>query len=146
MNRQKIMKWALPALLLSAMTFEIMPGSVSHSADLAAGEEILWNFFSLPTQGMATSCLMLAGVLTLATAVLALVATFLTKKNLYRLVGYGSLGSAALASVPYLAAAEKALFPNVVVILILTCSWLLAMLLDKQKEDNKKEKITGRRL
>ena len=146
MNRQKIMKWALPALLLSAMTFEIMPGSVSHSADLAAGEEILWNFFSMPTQGMATSCLMLAGVLTLATAVLALVATFLTKKNLYRLVGYCSLGSAALASVPYIVAAEELLFPNVVILLILTCSWLLALFLDKHKENEKEEKFTGRRL
>ena len=28
MNKQKIMKWALPGLLMSAVTFELMPGNV----------------------------------------------------------------------------------------------------------------------
>ena len=146
MNKYKILKWALPAILLSAMTFEIMPGSVSHSGDLTADPEMLWNFFSLPVQGMATSCLGLAGVLTLATMVLALVVTIFKKKNLYRLVSYCSLGAAALASVPYMAAGEIKLFPNVVIILILTCSWLLALFLDKQKDDQEEKKLKGRRL
>ena len=41
MNKQKILKWSLPALVMSAMTFELLPGSVIYYAkDMSAIE--LW--------------------------------------------------------------------------------------------------------
>ena len=148
MNKQKIMKWALPALLLSALTFELMPGSVAyHAKDVATVPEAAWNFFSLPVEGMAASCLMLAGAATIIAMVLALVALCFKKNDLNKLIGWCSLAAGALASVPYMVATEEELLqPNVVVLLILMACWLLAVALDKKKDAEEKAEPKGRRL
>ncbi len=148
MNKQKIMKWALPALLMSGFFFEIMPGSVTYYAKEAVTiPEAAWNFFTSPVQGMAASCLILAGVATIIAMVLALVALCFKKNDLYKLIGWCSLAAGAFAAVPYMVATEEELLqPNVVVLLILMACWLLAMALDKKKEASGEEKMTGRRL
>ena len=134
MNKQKVMKWALPALLMSAMTFEIMPGSISYfTNDGSAIPEGTWNFFSIPVEGMATSCLALTGALTLVAMLLALVAACFKKQNLYNMTGWCCLGAAAFAAAPYIAKPEGGvMMPNVIVLIILTVSWLLAMAMHKQ--------------
>ena len=136
MNKQKIMKWALPALLMSALTFELMPGSVNYFAKgVATLPETAWNFFQLPTEGMAASCLTLAGAVTFLAMVLALVALCFKKKNMYKLISWCSLGAGSLASIPYLTGtAEELLQPNVVILLILVAAWLLALALSKKNE------------
>ena len=136
MNKQKVMKWALPALLMSALTFELMPGSVNYYAKgVATLPETAWNFFNLPTQDMAASCLILAGTVTLIAMVLALVALCFKKKDMYKLISWCSLAAGSLAAVPYIVAtAEELLQPNVVVLLILVAAWLLALALSKKNE------------
>lgn len=148
MNKQKIMKWALPALLMSAMTFEIMPGSVQYYAkDPAKALEGAWTFFTPPVEGMAGSCLPLAGVVTFAAMVLALVAACFKKGNLYKTVGWCCLGGGALSAMPYIQpVADAVVQPNVAVMLILLVCWLLAMHMDKKKAEMEGEEITGRRL
>lgn len=148
MNTQKIMKWALPALLMSGLFFEIMPGSVSyHAKNVVTIPEKAWSFFAPPTEGMAASCLIFAGVATAIAMVLALVALCFKKKDLYKLTGWCSLAAGAFAAVPYMVATEEELLqPNVVVLLILMACWLLAMALDKKKDENEKAEPKGRRL
>lgn len=148
MEKQKIMKWALPALLMSAMTFELMPGSVKcYTNDAAsATEAAAYNFFTVVSDSVGASCLPIAGVLTFVTMVLALIAACLKKRGLYKLICWCSLGTGALAAVPYVVATEETMLqPNVIIILILTGCWLLAMALEKSKDQQ--EKIQqGRRL
>ena len=150
MNKQKITKLALPALLMSAMTFELMPGSVRYYG-LKDGEliskEQLFNFFTVATETTSAACLPIAGLATFAAIVLALVALCFKKNDLYKATGWCSLASGALAAVPYMTqTAGVTLMPNVMVILILTVCWLLAMHLDKKKEAKEETKTTGRRL
>jgi di/tricarboxylate transporter len=127
MNKQKIMKWALPALLMSAMTFEIMPGSVQYyTKNSAMAPEGTWTFFAPPVEGMAGSCLTLAGVVTFVAMVLALVAACFKKANLYKTVGWCCLGGGALSAMPYIQpVADAVVQPNVAVMLILLVCWLL---------------------
>jgi uncharacterized membrane protein len=148
MNKQKIMKWALPALLMSAMTFEIMPGSVQYyTKNSAMAPEGTWTFFAPPVEGMAGSCLTLAGVVTFVAMVLALVAACFKKANLYKTVGWCCLGGGALSAMPYIQpVADAVVQPNVAVMLILLVCWLLAMYMDKKKAETEGEKVTGRRL
>ena len=104
MNKLKFIKWALPGLLLSCVLFETMPGSVGYfSKDLVTiPEGTVWNFFSPPVEGLAGSCLLLAGVVTIAAFVLAVAAACLHKDKLYNLISWCSLGAGALASAPYM--------------------------------------------
>ena len=134
MKTQKIKKFALPALLMSAMTFLLLPGSVVYRTNTSE-DVVAANFFTPPVEGLAGSCLILAGMVTFLAMLLALVALCFKKNNLYKLTGWCSLGAAALASEPYMeATAESFLQPNVVIILLLTGAWLLAMHLNKQKD------------
>ena len=82
MNKQRIMKWALPALLMSALFFELMPGSVQYYAkDVAVIPEGTWNFFAVPVEGTAASCLPIAGIATLVAVILAVVALCFKKNS-----------------------------------------------------------------
>ena len=148
MKKQRIMKWALPALLMSGLVFELMPGSVGYYAKgVATIPEAAWSFFSPPVEGMAASCLMLAGVATIAAMVLALVALCFKKGDLYKLTAWCSLAAGSLTAIPYIVATEEELLqPNVVVLLILVTCWLLAMALDKKKDAPEKAESKGRRL
>lgn len=149
MKKQQIMKWALPALLMSVMTFELMPGSVKVFAkDLAATPEFVgYNFFTVESETMAASCLPIAGVVTFAALVLALVAACFKKAGLYKIICWGSLAAGALAAVPYVAASETEFIqPNVMVILLLTGCWLLTLALDKAKDKLTMQQYQGRRL
>lgn len=148
MNKQKIMKWALPALLMSAMTFELMPGSVGYYAKdmVTAPEGGAWNFFNTPVEGMVGSCLILCGIVTFAAMVIAIAAACMKKKGLYRTIGWCSLGAGALAAVPYLTnTADVFVQPNVMVLLLLLACWLMAMSLDKKNAEEGK-KPQGKRL
>lgn len=148
MNKQRIMKWALPALLMSALFFELMPGSVQYYAkDVAVIPEGTWNFFAVPVEGTAASCLPIAGIATLVAVILAVVALCFKKNNLYRLTGWCAVAAGAFAAVPYMVATEEELMqPNVVVLLLLVVCWLLAMALDKKKDAPEKAEPKGRRL
>ena len=148
MKKYIILKWSLPALVMSAMTFELMPGSVNYYAKgVATLPETAWNFFQLPTEGMAASCLTLAGAVTFLAMVLALVALCFKKKNMYKLISWCSLGAGSLASVPYLTGtAEELLQPNVVILLLLLGAWLVAMALDKKKDAKDEKRPAGRHL
>ena len=149
MNKQKIMKWALPALLMSAMTFELMPGSVGfYTKDtVAAPEGTTYNFFTPPVQGTVGSCLILCGVVTFVAMVIAIAAACMKKKGLYRTIGWCSLGAGALAAAPYITnTADAFVQPNVIVFILLLACWLMAMSLDKKKDEQEGEKPKGRRL
>jgi len=148
MNKQKIMKWALPALLMSAMTFELMPGSVGYFGKdmVTAPEGGAWNFFNTPVEGMVGSCLILCGIVTFAAMVMAIVAACMKKQGLYRAIGWFSLGAGALGAVPYLDnTADVFVQPNVMVLLLLLACWLIAMSLDKKNAEEGK-KPQGKRL
>lgn len=147
MKKTNWMKWALPALLMSAVTFEMLPGSVQYYAkDFVAAPEAAWNFFSPPVQSTAASCLSVAGVVTLVALVLALVSACF-QKRLYQVTGWCALAAATLAAVPYMTATEEELLqPNVVVLLVLMASWLLALALDKKKDAQDQPESKGRRL
>lgn len=149
MNKQKVMKWGLPALLMSAMTFELMPGSVGYYTKelITTPEGKNWNFFAPPVEGTVGSCLILCGVVTFVAMVLAIVAACMKKKGLYRPVGWCSLGAGALAAAPYLVnTADAFVQPNVVVFILLLACWLMAMYLDKDKSEEENTKPLGRRL
>ena len=148
MSKEKIIKWALPALLLSCLTFELLPGSVNYYVN---NELVLsdapWNFFNLPNEGMASSCLVIAGMLTIVTIFMAMVAVCFHKKGLYRIIGWCSLAGGAFAAGPYMVAAEgKLLQPNVMVMLLLLGCWLLARHQDKHKDDETTGQPKGKRL
>ena len=148
MKKQKIMKWALPALLMSAMTFELMPGSVLYFAKdlVATPESVGYNFFTVEAESVAASCLPIAGVVTFGMLVLALVAACFKKDGLYKLISWGSLAAAALAAAPYFTVSENEFVqPNAMTILILTACWILTVVIDKQKK-SVKEEYKGRRL
>lgn len=148
MKNLKFVKWALPALLMSAMILTFMPGSVQYYAkDPAMIPEGSWNFFTAPVEGMAASCLVLAGTATLTTMLLAVIALCFKKNHLYKLIGWCSLVAGSFAAVPYMVATEEELVqPNVVVLLILLCAWLMAMYLDKKKDLQEKTEYKGPRL
>ena len=142
--KKKLMKWALPALLMSALTFEIMPGSVACYGSTAP--EGTWNFFTLPVEGTAAACLVLAAAATFVAMVLALVAVCFKKDKLYILTGWCSLGGATLASMPYMSgSAELFVQPNVVVLLILIVCWLLAMSEEKKSGSQEESRPALRR-
>lgn len=88
MKTKKALKWALVALLMSAMTFELLPGSVKYyeKASAAVSEATAYNFFTAQIVSTATACLPLAGVLTFILLVLALVAACFPKKGLYKIL------------------------------------------------------------
>lgn len=148
MKKQKIMKWALPALLMSAMTFELLPGSVKvFTKELVTSPESAgWNFFTVEAETVAASCLPVAGMVTMVTMILALVCACFKKASFYKTVAWCSLAAGALTAVPYIAASETEFIqPNVIVMLILIGCWLLAVSLDKNK-DKAEEEYQGRRL
>ena len=135
MNKQKFMKWALPGLLMSGVLFETMPGSVGYfSKDLVTiPEGAVWNFFSPPVEGLVGSCLMLAGVATVAAFVLALVEACFHKNKFYNLISWCSLGAGALASSSYfVGTGDEIVQPNVVILVILLACWLLTLSLKKK--------------
>lgn len=148
MNKQKFMKWALPALLMSAMTFELMPGSVGYYTKelITTPEHKGWNFFDPPVDGTVGSCLMLCAAVTFLAMVMAIAAACMHKKGLYRAIGWCSLGAGALAAAPYLTnTADVFVQPNVIVLILLLACWLMAMSMDKKKDAQEAEK-PGRRL
>lgn len=146
MKKQTILKWALPALLASAMSFELIPGSVRcYAADQVAAPETVYNFFTLGMDSTGAACLPIAGMLTMVALLLSLVALFL-KKRIYRLIGWLTLAGGAFCAVPYVAAtAQELIQPNVVVLFLLCLCWGLAMYLDKQKAAVEEPPV-GRRL
>lgn len=147
MKAQKALKWFLVALLMSAMTFELLPGSVQYYAKGATTETAAYNFFTVEMQSVAASCLPIAGIATFVLLILGLVAACFKKVGLYKIVRWGSLGTAALAAMPYVAVSENEfLQPNVMVILIMTGCWLLAASVDKQKNSPAEGAYQGRRL
>lgn len=146
MNKQKIMKWALPALLMSALTFEIMAGGVKRYVD-GKLVETAYNFFTIESETTAAYCLPIAGMVTFVAMMLALVSACFKKHSLYKATSWSSLAAGALAAVPYIAQTEgEAVQPNVIVILILTGCWLLAISLDRKKDDVQEKEYQGRRL
>lgn len=145
MNKQKILKFALPALLMSALMFESMPGSVRWYGPSAP--EMLLNFFNIQTDLLAASCLPLAGYVTVVALVLALVVAFSKKHTPFKAVSWCSLAAAALSGAPYLAAQEGTLIqPNVIVTVLLTACWLIALYLDKNKNKEETASAHGPRL
>ncbi len=149
MNKNKVMKWALPALAMSAMTFELLPGSVGYYAKdvVAAPENTVFNFFTVKAETVAASCLPLAGLVTFVVLALALVAVCFKKPGLYGTIGWCSLGAAVLSAMPYIIQAETVfLQPNVVVILLLCGCWLLAQSLSKKCPADAEQPKQGRRL
>ena len=147
MGKLKFWRIALPALLMSALTFEILPGSVAYyTKETIQTPETAWNFFTVPVEGMLLTCLTLAAFATFGAMILALVALCF-KKPVYKLAGWGSLGAGALAAVPYMtASAEEFVQPNVVILLILMASWLIAMYLNKNQNQQETGATKGNRL
>ena len=144
MKYQKILNYILPALLMSAMTFELMPGSVRFYG-LSAPEKLL-NFFNLENLP-AASYLILAGYATVVALILALVAAFSKKHPIFKAVSWCALIAASLTAAPYVMPQEDGLLQsNVIVTVLLTACWLIALLLDKQKNSQENEKNHGPRL
>ena len=140
MNKQKMMKFALPALLMSALTFACLPGSVTYYGPVVPDK--MMNFFDVQVDHPAAGFLPMAGVVTVLGMVLALVAAFSKKHKPFNLISWCSLGAAALTAAPYMVTQEGAfLQPNVIVTLILSVCWLLAML--QHKKDGKEETTAG---
>lgn len=148
MKKQKIMKWALPALLMSAMTFELMPGSVKVFTKelVTAPESAGYNFFTVEGETVVAACLPVAAMVTMVTMILALACACFKKAGFFKTVAWCSLAAGALTAVPYMAGSEMEFIqPNVIVLLILIACWLLAMALDKNK-GKAEEEYQGRRL
>ena len=146
-DKLKFWKIALPALIMSAFTFEILPGSVAYyTTETIQTPETAWNFFTVPAQGMVQSCLMLAAFVTFAAMILALVALCF-KKPVYQFTGWCSLGAGALAAVPYMTASAEAFAqPNVVILLVLMACWLIAMYLYKKQDQAETSATVSNRL
>lgn len=145
MKKEKIMKWALPALLMSAITFELMPGSVHYN--IISLPKVGYHFFNLQMGYMSASCLTLAGYATFLALVLALVAAFSKKHPIFKAVSWCSLIAASLTAAPYMIPAEEmVLQPNVIITILLTACWLIAFLLDKEKGTEEKPADRNTRL
>ena len=144
MKYQKILKFALPALLMSALTFEIMPGSVRYYS--ASAPEMLLNFFNLENLA-ASGYLILASYATVVAVILALVAAFSKKHPIFKAVSWCALIAAALTAAPYMMPQEEGfLQPNVIVTVLLTACWLIALLMDKHKNTQENAENHGPRL
>lgn len=144
MKYHKLLKFALPALLMSALMFELMPGSVRFYGT-SVPEKVL-NFFNLADLP-AGGYLVLAGYVTGLAVILALVAAFSRKHPIFKAVSWSSLAAAALAAAPYAMPQDAGLLqPNVVVLLLLTGCWLIALLLDKNKNTPENTENQGPRL
>lgn len=144
MNKQKIMKLALPALLMSALIFQAMPGSVRYYG--ASVPEKLLNFFNLENLP-AAGYLVLASYATALAMVLAMVTAFSKKHQPLRLVSWCALIAGALTTAPYVIAQNGELLqPNVIITILLTGCWLLAFYMDKQKAKQDNAPDQGRRL
>lgn len=149
MNKTKLWKLSLPALLASALVFETMPGSVRQFAsDGATVPELAYNFFTLESQHRAAFCMPLAGTLTLIALMFALVVAFSRKHSPVKAVSWLSLAAAALTAVPYMLPTEGVtLQPNVIVTIVLSAVWLIAWNMDRKGETKEEEKPQeGRRL
>ncbi len=145
MKNPKLWKMALPALLLSALMLETMPGSVGVFGQVAI-PETAYNFFDLQANHPAASCLPLAGLVTGVTAILALLGLFSKKVNAFKAVSWGSLVAAALTAVPYMVPSEGVMLqPNVIITILLSGCWLIAFLQDKKQEKTETAE-PGRRL
>lgn len=144
MKYHKLLKFALPALLMSALMFELLPGSVRFYG--SSIPEKLLNFFNLENLP-AASYLILAGYATAIAVILALVAAFSKKHPIFKAVSWCSLAAAALTAAPYVMTQEDGfLQPNVMVTLLLTACWLIALLLDKNKNKPENTENHGPRL
>lgn len=144
MKYRKILKFSLPALLMSALMFEIMPGSVRFYG--SSVQEKLLNFFNLENLPTA-AYLILAGYATVIAVILALVAAFSKKHPIFKAVSWCALIAAALTAAPYMMPQEDGfLQPNVIVTVLLTACWLIALLLDKHKNNQENTEKHGPRL
>ena len=148
MKNLKFWKFSLPALLMSAFSFEIIPGSVRYfAAGMVQIPEAAYHFFNLQVEHPAAACLPLAGVVTFVAMGMALVAAFSKKHPIFKLVSWTSLAAAAFTAVPYVVLTEGIFVqPNVIVTILLTACWLIAMMLEKNKNVPPEEKPKGIRL
>ena len=146
MKKYKILKWFLPALVMSAMTFELLPGSVIYYAkDLSAIEA--FNFFTASSEAMGAPYLSAAGLVTALALILAMAASCFGKTSVYKWTSWSALAAGALASMPYIVQSEDGfLQPNVVILLLLLGAWLVAMALDKKKDAKDEKRPAGRHL
>lgn len=147
MNKTKMWKLSLPALLASAFAFETMPGSVRQfAADGIAVPELAYNFFNLESQHRAAFCMPLAGMLTLIALGFALVVAFSGKHSPLKAVSWLSLAAASLTAVPYMLPTEDlTLQPNVIVTIVLFAVWLIAWIMDRKGVTKEEEKPKGGR-
>ena len=147
MKNQKFWKFSLPALLMSAFSFELIPGSVRYyRAGFVSAPEVAYNFFE-QLEHPAAACLPIAGAVTFVAMILALVAAFSKKYPIFKMVSWASLAAAAFTAGPYMIQSKGSLLqPNVVVTILLTACWLIAMMLEKNKTAPQEEKPKGRRL
>ncbi len=148
MNKTKLWKIAMPALLASALVFETMPGSVREYTAAESGiTTVSANFFTVQSQHPAVMCLPLAGTLTMAVLILALVAAFSKKNGLLKAVYWISLAAATLTAVPYMMQSEGiSLQPNVIVTTLLFAVWFIAWMLERKGRTGGEKAEEGRRL
>ena len=146
MKKYKILKWSLPALVMSAMTFELLPGSVIYYAkDMSAIEA--FNFFTASAKAMGAPYLSAAGLVTALALILAMAASCFGKTSVYKWTSWSALAAGALASMPYIVRSEDgSLQPNVVILLVLMASWLIAMHLNKRQNQAENGATKGNRL
>ncbi len=146
MKNNTISKMALPALMMSALMFQLLPGSV-RVLGMVSIPEAAYNFFSLPMDHPAALCLPLAGMITVAAFILSMVATFSKNHPVFKATAWCALCAAALSAAPYIVQAEDIfLQPNVIVIILLTGCWLIAMNKNKKKDTQQGTEATGPRL
>ena len=136
---KKSMLWRIVMILLPALTFglELMPDSVS-----VVLEEGYYrcSFFGTLPDGSQPMGLAVAGMLTLITAVVAVVTNIVQKPQWYTALIWFSLGAATMSVFPILIKSDPVVLPTVIVALLLLAESLLAYLykFNKSKEGNEK--------
>ncbi len=147
MKNLNIWKFTLPALLMSALVFELLPGSVRSVGAGADEMAYYYNFFDVQSAHPAALCLPLAGMVTVVAIALSLVASFSVTRPVYKATAWCALAAAALSAAPYIVQAEGIyLHPNVMATLLLSICWLLAMGMDRKKPAKREPEKTGPRL
>lgn len=141
MKKDIFRRGALAALLMSALVFERLPGSVRFFDTVTQTTEA-YSFFEINMNLVSTAVtLPLAGLITFLAAALAVVNLFAHKAFLERGILWTSLGAAILSVVPMLIRQEGVLLlPNVVVPVILMVVWLL-VLVKTQKTEKREHSV-----
>ena len=135
MNKEITRRVVLAALLMSALVFMGMPGSVRFF-DTVAQTAASYSYFEINVEAASTAIVLpLAGFVVLVAVILAVVNLFLRKDFLERTIMWTSMAAALLSVAPMLFRQEGVLLvTHVMPVILLLVVWQIGYITSRKKE------------